>query len=124
MDHTFVHFDIPADDVERAKTFYEKLFGWKIVPADEEGFEGYWYVMTSDNDEDLHGGLAARGDPSERPIFTIAIENLDEALARVEALGGTVITPKMEVGEMGYAANFRDPEGNIFGLWEARSPSF
>jgi len=117
MSHTFVHFEIPADDVARAQAFYEALFGWKIAPI--EGYEGYHGVMVSDNEADLHGALMQREHEEHRFITYVSTPSVDGSIVKLEALGGTVVVPKMPVPGMGWMAQFRDPEGNVFGLWEA-----
>ena len=114
--NVFVHFEIPADDVERAKAFYEALFDWKITEM--PGFPGYWGVRVSDDDNDLHGAMQARQDDAPTPLFYVAVESVDDTVARLEALGGTVMMPKSPVPGMGWLAIFRDPEGNRFGLWQ------
>ena len=116
MKRTFVHFEIPADDVARAKTFYEELLGWRIIPA--EGFGGYYYVMTSDDDNDLHGGMMIR-EGGEVPVYYINIEDIDAYIAKLQTLGGELVAPKSPVPGMGWIAHFRDPENNLFGLWQA-----
>ncbi len=116
MSRTFVHVEIPADDVARAQAFYEALFGWKIAPV--EGFEGYNSVMVSDNEDDLHGALMQREHEEHRFVTYISTPSVDESLAKLESLGGTMVVPKMPVPGMGWFAQFRDPEGNVFGLWE------
>ena len=63
MKHTIVHFEVPADDVERAKTFYSELFGWQFSAP--PGFEDYWLFSTGDSDEDVGGGLMARQAPGQ-----------------------------------------------------------
>ena len=52
------------------------------------------------------------------PIITVDVEDIDATLATIEELGGTTVTPRQEVGQMGFAAYFNDPEGNLMGLWE------
>ena len=117
MKHTFVHFEIPADDAERAKAFYEALFGWSIQGSDM--FEGWYSVMTSDDEADLQGGLSNDDSPERVIVSYVQVESIGEALAKVTALGGTVAVGKMEIPGMGWMAHFRDTEGNVMGLFEA-----
>ena len=117
---TVVHFEIPADDVERAKKFYGELFGWKI-----EKFEGlpsmdYWMVMTGREEGQMgaDGGMMKRVDPRQQTIVYIDVPSVDEFIGKVTSLGGQLVYPKMAVPGMGYFAVCLDPENNGFGLWE------
>ena len=116
MKHTFAHFEIPADDVRRAKTFYAELFGWQIAQA--EGFEDYWLIQTGD-EQDLGGGLMKREAPGQVPVSYVQVESVADYAAKVEELGGKVIIPKSPVPGMGWVAHFEDTEGNVFALWES-----
>ena len=115
-----VHFEIPADDVERARKFYGGLFGWKI-----EKFAGlspmdYWTVMTGreEGQMGIDGGLMKRQDPSQQTIVYIDVPSVDEYLKKVVSLGGQTCVPKTAIPGMGYVAVCLDPEHNGFGLWE------
>jgi predicted enzyme related to lactoylglutathione lyase len=119
-----VHFEIPADDVERARAFYREAFGWQISPVPDMN---YTIVSTTESDETtgapkqpgaINGGMMARSGPFTAPVITIEADDIDEALVTVEKLGGSVAAPKMAVGDMGYAAYFTDTEGNVIGLWQ------
>jgi len=132
MKNSIVHFEIPADDVERAKAFYEKAFGWTInkydMPADSStGGEPYYGVQTTDIDENrmaktpgaINGGLMKRKDPQQPFMNYIHVDSIDEALPRIEQHGGTVVLPKTEIApSMGWIAAFRDTENNLMGLHE------
>lgn len=114
--NVFVHFEIPADDVDRAKSFYSELFGWNVVPT--KGFPDYFSVMVSDDENDLHGAMQARQEFAPNPLFYVGVDSVDETVTKLEGLGGTVAMPKSGVPGMGWLALFRDPEGNLFGLWQ------
>jgi predicted enzyme related to lactoylglutathione lyase len=116
MKHTIMHFEIPADDVERAKTFYKQLLGWQISPA--EGFEDYWLIQTGEEGQDLGGGLMKRQAPGQGPVSYVQVESVTEYATRVQKLGGQVIVPKSPVPGMGWFAHCMDTESNIFALWE------
>ncbi len=125
MSGRVVHFEIPFDDGDRARKFYAEAFGWVVQeipdmhytivqtgPATEEGFPadvGF-----------IGGGMLKRESPTDRPVITIDVDDIDDALAKIESLGGTKILGRQNVGEMGYAAYFKDVEGNLMGLWQAR----
>jgi len=118
-----VHFEIPADNLARAKKFYSTVFGWSL---DEFPEMEYTIARTTDSDQNgmpkepgaINGGMLQRQDPVKAPVITISVDNMDQAAATIEKNGGKIIRPKMAVGEMGFAAYFKDTEGNVVGLWQ------
>jgi len=113
---SIVWFEIPADNVERAKKFYSELFGWKIEKF--PGVTDYWHIDTGGADETPDGGLMARKHP-EQPITNyVAVSSVDESAAKVEKLGGKICLPKTAVPQMGDFAICQDTENNTFALWE------
>jgi uncharacterized protein len=118
-----VHFEIPADDVGRAKEFYRSIFGWQLQDMPEMN---YTIVQTTAVDEQhmptepgaINGGLMRRTRETPAPVITIDVESIDEALKQVESRGGTVVRPRTEIRGMGAFAYFTDTEGNTLGLWE------
>ena len=118
-----VHFEIPADDLSRAKKFYSAVFGWKTTEMPEME---YVMVGTTESDENgmprqpgaINGGMLKRQDPVRYPVVTIDVESIDDALATVKKNGGQVVREKLAVGDMGFTAYFRDSEGNVIGLWQ------
>jgi predicted enzyme related to lactoylglutathione lyase len=114
------HFEIPADDPERAIKFYQDVFGWRI-----EKWAGpieYWLVITGPEDQPgIDGGLTHREDSATGVENTIDVEDLDASLVKVKAQGGKVFRPKMAVPGVGWIAYIKDTEGNVFGLME-RNP--
>jgi hypothetical protein len=129
MDHTIVHFEIPADQPERAAKFYRELFGWEISryegsADDREGFE-YWMVRTVPTDAQgqptrpgVNGGLMRRMMPGQTPVNYIGVANVDEFVRKAERLGAKVLMPKQPVPGMGWFAQLTDPEGNVFAIWQ------
>lgn len=115
---TIAHFDVPADDPARAKTFYEKLFGWKFnqMPGPME----YYLIETTDLEgkPGVGGGLGKRGAPDQRITNYIGVQSVDEHLLKAKKLGAKVIMPKTAVPGWGYLAILRDTESNTFGLWQ------
>lgn len=120
-----VHFEIPADDLERAKEFYGSVFGWELADMPEMG---YTIVKTTPVDEQTHlpsepgainGGMYRRSaDAPSMPVLTIDVNSVDDTLKEIEAAGGRVLRPRTEIPGMGAFAYFTDPEGNALGLWE------
>jgi len=132
MDHTVVHFEIPAEEPERAAQFYRDLFGWSIekwqpqpdVP-DAVGGMDYWMISTVPTDAEgkptrqgVNGGLMRRKQPGQPPANYISVESVNDYVIRAEGLGGTLAFPKSPVPGMGWFAYIKDTEGNIIGLWE------
>ena len=110
-------FEIPADDLDRAKTFYGELFGWKI--ANMPGASDYMHIDTGGPEEALDGGMMLRRSPGQPITSYIFVESISKYAANVEKLGGKVHVPKTEVPQMGYFAICEDTEKNVFGLWES-----
>jgi predicted enzyme related to lactoylglutathione lyase len=123
MDHTIVHFEIPADQPERAMKFYRELFGWEFKPMG--GPMDYSLVETVPTNADgrparpgLNGGLMRRMMPGQAPVNYIAVENVDQFARKAERLGASVVVPKTPVPTMGWFAQLKDTEGNIFAIWQ------
>lgn len=115
----FTHIEVPADDPSRARSFYQKVFGWTF--ADEiPGFEGYHLFTTPAGQAGMGGAIGKRGEMApERVRVYIDVESIDDMLARITREGGAVVEPKTEVGGMGWFAVFTDPEGNEMAIWES-----
>ena len=118
MVSTIVHFEIPAKNVNKLKSFYEKLFEWKIVKMPNDFIE-YWAIETVPTDNSgmltrlgVNGGMYKKQSDANIPLNYVAVENIDKALIEVVKLGGSVIMGKQEVPGVGYTASIRDPEGN------------
>jgi predicted enzyme related to lactoylglutathione lyase len=125
MDHTLVHFEIPADEPDRAIAFYKGLFGWDFR-CWEGGKEPYWMVSTVPTDEKgrpsrqgVNGGLMKKHHPQQPWANYFSVECVDEYGKKAEALGGQIVLPKTAVPGMGWFLYIKDTEGNIFGIWES-----
>ncbi|MCC7448203.1 MAG: VOC family protein [Anaerolineae bacterium] len=111
-----VHFEISADNPERAVQFYTKTFGWQIQ---QWGSENYWLVTTGDKSEPGIDGAINRRSSQPTPIVnTIDVASIDEAVSKVTANGGQVVAPKMPVPGIGWLAYCTDTEGNQFGMMQ------
>ena len=110
-----IHFEIPAENPQRAIKFYETVFGWKFEKWG--GPMEYWLVRTgNDGEPGINGGLMTRRDPAQPCVNTIDVEDLDAALKVVEDAGGQCVVPKIEIPAVGWLAYCKDTEGHIFGL--------
>jgi len=108
-----VHFDFPADDLERAKKFFENSFGWKFT--DCPGMD-YCLIKTgSEGEPGIDGGIAKR-DPKEYFGNTISTENIDESIEKIKSNGGEILKDKCQMPGVGWLAHFKDSEGNAWGL--------
>jgi len=121
-----VHFEIPVDDRARAKEFYASVFDWDVEDQDMGGGSVYTTVGTVEVDEKMtpkepgaiNGGLMDRTKDTPAPVVTIGVDAIDDSLKKVEASGGSTITPRTPIPNMGAFAYFKDSEGNVVGLWE------
>ena len=114
---SIVWFEVPADDLGRAKQFYRRLFGWTFqkLPA---AVNEYWHIDTGGKDDSPDGGMMPRMHPNQSITNYINVASVDRAAAKVTTLGGTVCKSKTAVPGMGYFAICEDTEGNTFALWE------
>lgn len=122
MPNPIVHFEIPADDVLRAKAFYEKVFGWKIklFPMPAGGPEYYGVTTRKEGEAGIDGGLMKRSMPGQPFANYVSVKSIDDFMSKIQANGGEGIMPKQEIAPgMGWIAVFRDPEGNMMGLHQA-----
>jgi predicted enzyme related to lactoylglutathione lyase len=124
VDHTIVHFEIPAKNVEKLKKFYSELFGWKIYRA--PGPIEYWIIETVPVDENgmtlrpgVNGGMYKKDQPQLKPINYILVEDVDGSIQKIKTLGGTITRPKQEVPGVGWIAQGLDPEGNSIALMQS-----
>lgn len=110
-----VHFEIVADQPQRAEKFYSDVFGWKM-----QKWEGgdYWMINTGPDDEPgINGGMTLKS--STMPTCnTIEVPSVDDYLQKIREAGGTIAAEKMAIPGVGWLAYFEDPEGNFFGIME------
>lgn len=121
MDNTIVHFEIPANDIEKLKEFYSNLFKWKIEKS--PGPIEYWLIETVPVDENMqplrpgvNGGMYKKERPEFKPVNYISVKSIDKSVEKVKNLGGKIIQPKQEVQNVGWIAVALDPEGNQFAM--------
>jgi uncharacterized protein len=115
------HFAINADDLNRARQFYEKVFGWRF---EAWGPPGFFQIATSAGHQPGPlGALQKRREliPGERTNgfeCTVAVADVDAVAAAVVAGGGTILIPRTMIPTVGYLIFFRDPEGNVVGAMQ------
>ena len=116
-----MHFEIHAADMDRAQLFYETMFGWTFQSWGDD----YRVITTGSEGPGINGGMVRRrgdpptgGEPVNAWMCTVDVEDVDAAVARAEANGGTVALPKMVIPGVGWLAYVRDCEGNILGMMQ------
>ncbi|MDX2034555.1 MAG: VOC family protein [Blastocatellia bacterium] len=116
-----IHFEIHAEDPQRAADFYTQLLGWEITPW--AGMD-YWMIKTGEPDAPgIDGGLLRRqgtidGTAVIAYVCTVDVADLDATLEKALALGGQLALPKMPIPGVGWLAYAKDTEGNIFGMMQ------
>jgi predicted enzyme related to lactoylglutathione lyase len=118
MPNDIAHFAIHAADCQRAKRFYETVFGWTFTPW---GPPEFWRVETSA--DGIHGALHKRRTPVSGQGMTgfectIAVADVAAIGKAITAAGGTVTMPSMEIPGVGTLLMFEDPEGNSVGAMQ------
>ena len=108
-----VHFEIPADDVQKLITFYQQAFGWQFT---KYGGPGEYFLISTGEGMGIDGGLMKKNHPDQPVTNVICVENVDDSCEAIEKAGGEVVVPKMPIPGVGYLAYFKDPEGNITGV--------
>jgi predicted enzyme related to lactoylglutathione lyase len=120
-----VHFEIPFDDGDRARSFYKGAFGWNIQEIPDMAYTIVSSGPTTDQGTPsepgfINGGMNKREfSAGGAPVIVIDVDSIDASLEVIQELGGSTVVAKQAVGDMGYAAYFKDPEGNLMGLWES-----
>jgi hypothetical protein len=119
-----IHFEIHADEPERAIRFYTSVFGWQFLKF-PNAFTDYWVVKTGETDQPgIDGGLLKRdihfeGVGTTAFVCTIAVADLDVYLMKVNTSGGQLARERMAVASVGWLAYCKDTEGNLFGMMQA-----
>jgi predicted enzyme related to lactoylglutathione lyase len=109
------HIEIPYDDEQRAKRFYSGVFGWQFSQMD--GFPGY--ALYTAGPGDLGGGLGKRGESAGNETRNyILVDSVEDAVTKIQELGGTITTPRSEIPGMGWYAAGTDSEGNTLAVYE------
>jgi predicted enzyme related to lactoylglutathione lyase len=111
-----IHFEIPAEDVDRALKFYKEVFGWEFTKW--EGPMPYWLIKTGeDGKPGINGGMMKKGNVTS-VTNTIDVPSVDEFLKKITEKGGQVVMPKSAIPGVGYFAYCKDTEGNLFGIMQ------
>ena len=118
-----VHFEIPAENLERAKKFYSENFGWKLNQLGPE-VGNYVLVHTGPTDEQgmpqdrafINGGLMPRDPSASSPVLVIAVADADQTVEKVKQSGGRLVGEILDIPNVGRYARVQDSEGNVIGV--------
>lgn len=114
-----VHFEFAAEDPERAIEFYTKTFGWSFDKW-ENGDTPYWLIITGEAPEiGIDGGMTLKIDSMADISNAIMVDSVDDAMIRIADNGGVPISPKIDLGEKGAMAYFKDTENNVFSVFQS-----
>jgi uncharacterized protein len=123
-----VHFEIPVEDLDRAKSFYGSVFDWQLdtMPMANGEYTGVTTTPVDDSQMPtepgaINGGMMQRDETTPHPVITIDVDAIDDTLQEIESRGGSTVLPRTAIPGMGAFAYFKDPEGNVMGLWETTS---
>jgi len=115
-----VHFEMPAEDRERIKTFYTNAFGWQMQQFGPE-MGDYILATTSEVGEDhfpkqkgtINGGFYPKSDnASPQPSVVISVDDINESIQKVKKAGGKVFGEPVDIPGIGMYVSFTDTEGN------------
>ena len=109
------HFEIPCDDPEKTMKFFQEVFNWKFQKF---GDQEYWFANTGKESSGINGAIMKKRDPNQPITNSISVENIDDSILKIEESGGTIVVPKMAIPTVGWLSFFKDPDGNIHGVWQ------
>jgi predicted enzyme related to lactoylglutathione lyase len=123
MENSVTHFEIYGEEPARLADFYRDVFGWQI---EQMPGVNYWRIQTgSAETKPLHGGLTYRASPDLNGwMLFVNVTSLDETMALVQKLGGSIVRPKAAVPKTAWVTIVADPAKNIFGVWQADPTAF
>jgi predicted enzyme related to lactoylglutathione lyase len=124
-----VHFEIPADNLERAKKFYGENFGWKLNQFGPEMGNNV-VVHTGPTDDKgmpqdkafINGGIMPRDPSASAPILVIAVDDADAAVEKVKKSGGKLVGEILDIPNVGRYARVQDSEGNVIAVIKPLMP--
>jgi uncharacterized protein len=108
--HQVEHFEIPADNVENLKGFYNLLFGWQFEKGETQGY----YMIKNAG---ISGALTQKENPQQLSTQFVRVESIEDYLTKAKQLGARVVKDKKEISE-GYYAVLEDPQKNSIGIWQ------
>lgn len=123
--NSVVHFEIAADNPNRAKKFYGDVFDWEFAQMDDK-YGNYIMAHTAPTDKEgmiqkmgaINGGIMKKDKTAKQTILTLGVDDLKETLKKVEGNGGKVLSEAMEIPNVGLYARVQDTEGNVVSLMQ------
>ena len=112
-----IWIDLSSSNTEGSRSFYSKLFGWKAEVNPDPQYGGYTVAQLDDKDVAGIGPTQMEGQPTAWTVY-IGTTDADATSQKVQAAGGTVVVPTMEVAGQGKMAVFQDPSGAFFAIWQ------
>ncbi|MBK9285763.1 MAG: VOC family protein [Sphingobacteriaceae bacterium] len=110
------HFEIPCDNPEKTIAFFKDVFGWSFQ---QFGDEPYWIALSGDlTTPGINGAIMKKQDPNQPVANSIMVEDIDQAMIAIENAGGKIVVNKTPIPTVGWLAYFKDPDGNIHGVWQ------
>ena len=119
-----IHFEMPAENTERVRRFYETAFGWQTIPLGPEAGD-FVLAFTIETDEKtrmpkkrgaINGGFYKKTRPEEQVRLTILVDDIQEAIKKIEAAGGKVLGEPVEMPGVGLFCDILDAEGNLVAI--------
>ena len=119
MGNPFVHMELMSTDVDKAKSFFGKLFDWQL--EDMPGPDMTYTVIRVG--EGTGGGIMKNPIPGAPSIWVpyVLVDDLKAASAKVTSLGGKIMKDVTDVPNMGSFVIITDPSGSILGLWKTKT---
>jgi uncharacterized protein len=129
MSARVVHFEIQADDLDRAKAFYQAALGWRFDDYSQMAGSPYFGVITGSDDEPgINGGLLPRPAAAPAPehgtnsyVCTVQVTDYDDTERKILDAGGQVALPKTAMAGVAWQGYYLDTEGNTFGIHQPDS---
>lgn len=109
------HFEIPCDEPQKTMRFFEEVFKWEFQ---QMGDQEYWFAKTGENQPGINGAIMKKRDPQQPIANSISVADIDQTIQKIENSQGSIVVPKMPIPSMGWLAFFKDPDGNIHGIWQ------
>lgn len=121
MANPFVHVELHTNDLAKAKTFYSKLFGWKLKDMPMPGGDSYTMLEVG---EGTGGGMMKAQPPGSPPRWQayVGVDDVAASTRKAKELGAKVMMDKTEVGDFGFMSVIVDPTGAAIALWQAKPP--
>ena len=117
MANRIVHFELPSENPERSKKFYENVLDWQFQKWD--GPDEYWLIKTGDSERGIDGGLMKKNELFQGVTNIVDTDNVDELARKITENGGTMVAPKTPVPGIGWLIYFKDLDGHLVGAMQS-----